>query len=89
MIVDLMHLVVLAIGVAFGAWSLLAFRSRLPRGRFLIFGFASVATLFGCAAVGGEVGLLSQSAWFTVVVAFLGALAAAGGLTARRSPTWR
>ena len=89
MIIDLMHLVVLAVGVAFGAWSLLAFRSRLPRGRFVIFGFASVATLFGCAAVGGEIGLLSQSVWFTVVVAFLFALAGAGRLTARRSPIWR
>ena len=89
MIVDLMHLVVLAVGVAFGAWSLLAFRSRLPRGRFVIFGFASVATLFGCAAVGGEIGLLSQSIWFTVVVAFLFALAVAGQWTARRSLTWR
>ena len=89
MIVDLMHPVLLAVGVAFGAWSLLAFRSQLPRGRFLIFGFASAATLFGCAAVGGEIGLLPQSAWFSVVVAFLGALAVAGELTARLSLTWR
>ena len=89
MLVDLMHLLLIAIGLAFGAFSLLAFRTRLPRGRFLVFGFASAATLFGCAAVGGEIGFLSQAAWFTVVVGFLGALAVASSLSARRSSTWR
>jgi hypothetical protein len=89
MIVDLMHLVVLVVGIAFGAWSLIAFRERLPRGRFAIFTFASVGALFGCAAVGGEVGLMSQSAWFVVIIAFLAALAVGGYATARLKPRWR
>lgn len=89
MIVDLMHLTLLVAGVALGAWSLLAFRKPLPRGRFVIFGGASVATLFGCAAVAGEVGLMSQSAWFSVVIAFLAALMIGGYVTVRHSPTWR
>lgn len=89
MIVDLMHLALLVVGIAFGAWSLVAFRTRLPRGRFVIFGAASVATLFGCAAVGGEVGLMSQSAWFSIVVAFLAALTIGGYVTVRYLPTWR
>jgi hypothetical protein len=89
MIVDLMHLTLLVVGIALGAWSLIAFRTRLPRGRFAIFGVASVATLFGCAAVGGEVGLMSQSAWFSVVIAFLAALMIGGYVTVRYSPSWR
>ena len=89
MLVDLMHLLVIGLGVAFGAWSLLAFRTRLPRGRFAIFGLAAAATIFGCAAVGGEVGLMSQSAWFTAVIAFLAALAVGGRMTARRTLRWR
>ena len=89
MIVDLMHLTLLVVGIALGAWSLVAFRTQLPRGRFLIFGAASVATLFGCAAVGGEVGLMSQSAWFSVIVAFLAAVTIGGYVTVRYSPTWR
>jgi hypothetical protein len=89
MIVDLMHLTLLVLGIALAAWSLLAYRVRLPKGRFLIFGGISAVTLFGCAAVGGEVGLMSQSAWFAVVVAAFAALAIAGRLTGRPSPTWR
>jgi FtsH-binding integral membrane protein len=89
MIVDLMHLTLLVIGIALGAWSLVTFRTRLPRGRFAIFGVASVATLFGCAAVGGEIGLMSQSAWFSVVVAFLASLLIGGYVTARHSLKWR
>jgi 4-hydroxybenzoate polyprenyltransferase len=89
MIVDLMHLVVLVVGVAFGAWSLIAFRERLPRGHFVIFISASIGALFGCAAVGGEVGLTSQSAWFGVIIAFLAALAVGGYATARLNPRWR
>ena len=89
MVVDLMHLVLLVIGIALGAGSLVAFRTRLPRGRFAIFGIASLATLFGCAAVGGEIGLMSQSAWFAVVTAVLAALVIGGYVTVRYAPTWR
>ena len=89
MIVDLMHLTVLVAGVGLGAWSLIAFRKRLPRGRFAIFTGASLGALFGCAAVGGEVGLMSQSAWFAVVMALLAAITLAGYVTARRQLTWR
>jgi hypothetical protein len=89
MIVDLMHLALLVIGIALGASSLIAFRERLPRGRFAIFGATAVATLFGCAAVGGEIGLMSQSAWFTLVIAFYAALVIGGYVAPRYSPTWR
>lgn len=89
MIVDLMHLTVLVVGVGLGAWSLIAFRNQLPRGRFAIFTAASIGALFGCAAVGGEVGLMSQSAWFAVVIALLAAIAIAGYATARRQLRWR
>lgn len=89
MIVDLMHLTVLVAGVGLGAWSLISFRQRLPRGRFAIFTAASLGALFGCAAVGGEVGLMSQSAWFVVVVALLGAIAIVGYAAAGRQLRWR
>jgi len=89
MIVDLMHLVVLIIAIGVGAWSLIAFRTRLPRGRFVIFTAASGAALFGCAAVGGEVGLMSQSAWFSAVIAFLAMLAIGGYVAGRSQPRWR
>ena len=89
MIVDVMHLVVLIVAVGFGAWSLIAFRSRLPRGRFVIFTAASVGALFGCAAVGGEVGLMTQQAWFAAVVALLAVLAIGGYVVGRRQPRWR
>lgn len=89
MIVDLMHLIVLVAGVGLGAWSLIAFRKRLPRGRFVIFSGASLGALFGCAAVGGEVGLMSQSAWFATVIALLAALMTAGYVTAHRQLRWR
>jgi hypothetical protein len=89
MIVDVMHLVVLIVAIGVGAWSLVAFRTRLPRGRFVIFTAASIAALFGCAAVGGEVGLMSQSAWFSAVVGFLVVLMAGGYVAGRRQPRWR
>ena len=50
-IVDLLHLIVIVAGVGIGAWALVALRGRLPRGRFLVFGGASAAALFGCAAL--------------------------------------
>ena len=89
MIVDLMHLVVLIVALGFGAWSLIAFRTRLPRGRFVIFTAASVGALFGCSAVGGEVGLMSQQAWFAVVIALLATLAVGAYVAGRRQPRWR
>ncbi len=89
MIVDLMHLVVLIVAIGFGAWSLIAFRTRLPRGRFVIFTAASIAALFGCSAVGGEVGLMSQQACFAAVIASLAVLAIGGYVVGRRQPRWR
>lgn len=89
MVVDVMHLMVVIAGVVIGAASLIAFRTRLPRGRFVIFTASSVAALFGCAAVGGEVGLLSQSAWFAVVIAFIAAIGTGGYVVGRYSPRWR
>src|SRR5215469_16180714 len=89
MIVDLMHLIVVVAGLAVGAWSLIALRTRLPRGRFVIFASSSVAALFGCAAVGGEVGHMSQSAWFSLVMVLLVALALSGYVTGRRPRAWR
>ncbi len=89
MIVDVMHLVVLIVAIGIGAWSLIAFRMRLPRGRFVIFTGASIAALFGCAAVGGEVGRMSQPAWFSAVIAFLAVLVIGGYVAGRRQPRWR
>jgi len=89
MVVDLMHLVVLIVAIGFGAWSLIAFRTRLPRGRFVIFTAASIGALFGCSAVGGEVGLMSQQAWFAIVIASLAVLAIGGFVLGRRQPRWR
>jgi hypothetical protein len=67
-VVDLLHLVVIAAGLAIGAWSLIALRTAMPRGRFAVFGLASVGALFGCAALAGEVGLLRPTAWFVIVM---------------------
>jgi len=89
MIVDVMHLIVLIVAIGVGAWSLIAFRTRLPRGRFVIFTAASIAALFGCAAVGGEVGLMFQPAWFSAVIAFLAVLVIGGYVTGHRQPRWR
>jgi CHASE2 domain-containing sensor protein len=69
LLVDLMHLVVIAAGVGIGAWALIGLRGRLPRGRFLAFGATSVGALFGCAALAGEVGLVPPAAWFAIVMA--------------------
>ena len=89
MVVDLMHLFVVTAGVVLGAAALIAFRTRLPRGRFVIFAASAVAALFGCAAVGGEVGLMSQSAWFSVVITFLAAVGIGGYVVGRHRPRWR
>jgi hypothetical protein len=74
LLVDLMHLVVIVAGVGIGAWALVGLRRRLPRGRFLVFGAASVGALFGCAALAGEVGIVPPAAWFAIVMtAMIGA----------------
>ena len=67
----MLHLAVIVAGLAAGAWSLIAFRSSMPRGRFALFGIASASALFGCAALSGEVGLLPPTAWFAVVVSVM------------------
>ena len=87
MIVDVMHLIVLIVAIGIGAWSLIAFRTRLPRGRFVIFTAASIAALFGCAALSGEVGLLPPTTWFAVVVTMMVlAIFAAQRIAKRASP---
>ena len=43
----------------------------MPRGRFAIFGVASVGALFGCAALAGEVGILPPAGWFVIILAAL------------------
>ena len=70
-IVDILHLAIIAAGLIAGAWSLIAFRTSMPRGRFAVFGVASASALFGCAALSGEVGVLSPAAWFAVVVSVM------------------
>jgi hypothetical protein len=67
--VDLMHLVVILVGLGIGIWGLIGLRRRLPRGRFLVFGAASAGALFGCAALAGEVGVVPPPAWFAIVMA--------------------
>ena len=86
LLVDVMHLVIILAGVGIGAWALIALRSRLPRGRFVVFGAASAGALFGCAALAGEVGLVPPAAWFAIVmVAMTGVVAVAVRAGARRS----
>lgn len=67
--VDVMHLVVIVAGIGLGAWALIGLRTRLPRGRFAVFGVASMGALFGCAALAGEIGLAPPAAWFAIVLA--------------------
>jgi hypothetical protein len=70
-VVDLLHLAIVAVGLAIGAWSLIALRSTMPIGRFAMFSIASAGALFGCAALSGEVGLLPPTAWFAIVLAMM------------------
>jgi hypothetical protein len=75
LLVDVMHLVVIAAGVGIAAWALVGLRRTLPRGRFAVFGVASAGALFGCAALAGEVGLLPPAVWFAIVMlAMIGAV---------------
>ena len=87
LLVDVMHLVVIAAGVGIGAWALIALRGRLPRGRFIVFGAAGVGAVFGCAALAGEVGLVPPAAWFAIVMlAMIGVSAVAVRASGRRRP---
>lgn len=81
--VDLMHLVIIAAGVSIGAWALIALRRRLPRGRFLVFGASSSGALFGCAALAGEIGLVSPAAWFAIVMTAMAGVTAVAVRTGR------
>lgn len=76
--VDVMHLVVIATGLAIGAWALIALRQGIPRGRFVVFGASSSGALFGCAALAREVGLVSPAAWFAIVMSAMAAVTAVG-----------
>jgi CHASE2 domain-containing sensor protein len=76
LLIDVMHLVVIAAGIGIGAWALIALRNRLPRGRFLVFGAASAGALLGCAALAGEVGVIPPVAWFAVVMSAMLAVTA-------------
>jgi hypothetical protein len=86
LIVDVMHLVVIAAGVGIATWALVALRSRIPRGRFLVFASASAGALFGCAALAGEVGLVSPVAWFAIVMAAMIGVAAIATRSGRPTP---
>jgi hypothetical protein len=88
-LVDFLHLLVVVAGVGIGAWALIALRGHLPRGRFLVFGGASAAALFGCAALAGEVGLLPPAARFAVVMAALVAMVIAAYRVPRAPAAWR
>jgi hypothetical protein len=89
LLVDFLHLFVIVAGVGIGAWALVALRGRLPRGRFLLFGGASAAALFGCAALSGEVGVLPPAIWFAVVMALLAAMVIVAYRVPRAPTAWR
>jgi hypothetical protein len=80
LLIDVMHLVVIAAGIGIGGWALIALRQRLPRGRFIVFGAAASGAIFGCAALAGEVGLVSPVAWFAIL---MGAMLATAVIAAR------
>jgi len=86
LLVDLMHLVIIAAGIGIGVWALIALRRKLPRGRFIVFGAASGGALFGCAALAGEVGLVPPAAWFGIILtAMIGTIAVAMRATAPKT----
>jgi hypothetical protein len=86
-IVDVLHLAVIVSGLVVGAWSLIAFKTSMPRGRFAVFGIASAGALFGCAALAGEVGVLPPTAWFGVIVSVMAlAIVAAHRIAKPASP---
>jgi len=82
LLIDVMHLVVIAAGIGIGTWALIALRQKLPRGRFIVFGATAGGAIFGCAALAGEVGLVSPVAWFAIV---MGAMLATAVIAVRSS----
>ena len=70
-LVDLLHLSVIVAGLVIALWSLIALRKSIPQGRFAVFGLASAGAVFGCAALGGEVGVLPPEIWFLIVMAVM------------------
>lgn len=89
LMVDVLHLLIIATGIGVGVWALIALRTTLPRGRFIVFTAASAGSLFGCAALSGEVGLLPPVAWFAVVIAVMAAVIVTGRRLSRAPATWR
>jgi hypothetical protein len=81
---DVLHLLLVlgALGLGIAAVTVLRARASPPR-RYAVFAGASAVALFGCGAVGGEVGVLPPVAWFGVLAAALLAWTA-GWLRARR-----
>jgi len=80
------RLAVISAGIGIGAWALIALRSRLPRGRFLVFGAGSAGAIFGCAALAGEVGLVPPVAWFAIVMGAMIGVAAIATRSGRPKP---
>jgi hypothetical protein len=86
LLIDVMHLVVIAAGIGIGVWALIALRQSLPRGRFIVFGVAAGGAIVGCAALAGEVGLVSPVAWFAIVMAAMLAAAVIAVRSGQRTP---
>ncbi len=66
--IEVMHLLVVAVGIALAGWALVALRTRRPRGRFIVFAVGSAGAVVGCAALGGELGVVPPLAWLAAVV---------------------
>jgi membrane associated rhomboid family serine protease len=77
---------IIATGLGVGVAAIVVLRRRLPRGRFAAFGVVSAGTLFGCAAMSGEVGLLPPTAWFAAVFAAMAGVAIASFIAGRPRP---
>jgi len=84
---DVLHLLVVVGALAFGVAALTVFRGRTPATRrYAIFAGAGLVAVFGCGAVGGQVGLLPPAAWFGVLAAALLAWTAGWLRAGRRAP---
>jgi len=77
--------IVLLAGVSLGLF-LSRFWYELDPVRFAAFGVVSAGTLFGCAAMSGEVGLLPPTAWFAAVFAAMAGVAIASFRAGRPRP---
>jgi hypothetical protein len=75
--IEVLHLLIVAAGVTLGGWALIALRHNHPSGRFAGFGVASATALVGCAALAGELGIVSPLAWFAILASILAAVTAA------------